>query len=361
MVLEGIFAVAKPAHVSSAEVLEKLQAIFASSQTFAPLLRHQPQRTSKSDDQVFKMGHGGTLDPLAAGVIIVGIGRGTKQLQKYLACTKSYDTTVLFGASTDSYDCTGVVAERVHCEHITKTLVEAKLAQFRGDILQAPPIYSALKINGKKACEYARKGQELPRQLESREMHVDDCTLLEWYEPGQHGFSYPGNKEPAAAPAARIRLTVCSGFYVRSFAHDLGIACQSRSHMATLLRTRQATYTTSDPPESPDLMPAITFADLDSGEEIWGPKIRPQLESWVAANPVATGHVNGRSEETRQRKAAEQGERPKQRFRGGFVADTKQERIKQQGGKYKGKWSRKAATGGPFQEPATKPVEDTAA
>jgi tRNA pseudouridine55 synthase len=341
-------------------VLEKLQATFTSSQTFAPLVACQPKRTSKSDGQVFKMGHGGTLDPLAAGVLIVGIGRGTKQLQKYLACTKSYETTVLFGASTDSYDCTGIVAERAHCAHVTKTLVEAKLEQFRGDILQAPPIYSALKINGKKACEYAREGQELPRQLESREMHVDECRLLEWFEPGQHKFAYPGDNEPVSAPAARISLTVCSGFYVRSFAHDLGMACQSRSHMTTLLRTRQATYTISDPPESPDLMTAITYADLEGGEEVWGPKIRPQLESWVAANPLPTGHVNGRSEEARRKKAAEQGERPKQRFRGGFVADTKQERIKQQGGKYKGKWSRKPAAGGAVQVTAENSVEDLA-
>lgn len=287
------------------------------------------------------MGHGGTLDPLAAGVLIVGIGRGTKQLQKYLACTKSYETTVLFGASTDSYDCTGVIVERAHCAHITKTLVEAKLEQFRGNISQVPPIYSALKVNGKKACEYARDGQELPRQLESREMEVEECTLLEWYEAGQHDFHLPGEPEPAPTPAAKIRLTVCSGFYVRSFANDLGIACQSRSHMSTLLRTRQATYTISDPPESSDLMTSITYADLDAGEGIWSAKIRPQLEAWVAAHPGGTGHVNGRSEATRHKKALEQSERPRQRFRGGYVADTKQERIKQQGGKYKGKWSRK--------------------
>jgi tRNA pseudouridine55 synthase len=237
-------------------------------------------------------------------------------------------------------------------------LVEAKLQQFRGDILQAPPIYSALKINGKKACEYARDGQELPRQLEGREMHVDECKLLEWYEPGRHDFMYPGDLEPALAPAARILLTVCSGFYVRSFAHDLGIACQSRSHMATLLRTRQATYTTSASSESLELIPAITYAELDAGEDIWGPKIRPQLESWVAANPMVTGHVNGRSEETRRKKTVEQRERPKQRFRGGFVADTKQERIKQQGGKYKGKWSRKPATDGPTTDGRATSIEN---
>lgn len=304
------------------------------------------------------MGHGGTLDPLAAGVLIVGIGRGTKQLQKYLACGKVYETTVLFGASTDSYDCTGVVFERAHCAHITRTLVEAKLAQFRGAISQAPPIYSALKINGKKACEYAREGQELPRQLESRDMHVDECTLLDWYGPGQHDFGYPDEEEPAAAPAALIRLSVCSGFYVRSFAHDLGIACQSRSHMVTLVRTRQANYTTDDPPESPDQTTAITYMDLDGGEDVWGPKMRLQLGMWVLANPLVVGHVNGRSEEARQRKAATQGERPKQRFRGGYVADTKEERIKQQGGKYKGKWGPKPATGGPLRDTAVNPAEE---
>ncbi|KAJ4337470.1 pseudouridine synthase pus4 [Didymella glomerata] len=225
---------------------------------------------------------------------------------------------------------------------------------------QAPPIYSALKVKGRKACEYARDGQELPIQLEKRDMQVDDCTLLDWCEPGQHDFKYPGDDEPAAAPAARIRLTVCSGFYVRSFAHDLGIACQSRSHMATLLRTRQATYTTHDPADSPELTNAITYADLETGEDIWGPKIRPQLEAWVLSNPVATGHVNGRSEETKQRRAAEQSERPKQRFRGGYVADTKKERIKQQGGKYKGKWSRKPATGGAVPDSTATTAEDPA-
>jgi tRNA pseudouridine55 synthase len=120
--------------------------------------------------------------------------------------------------------------------------------------------------------------------------------------------------------------------------------------MATLLRTRQATYTTCAHSESLDSVPAITYTELDAGEDIWGPKIRPQLESWVAANPVGTGHVNGRSEETKRKKTVEQSGRPKQRFRGGFIADTKQERIKQQGGKYKGKWSRKPVTDEPTKD-----------
>ena len=298
------------------------------------------------------MGHGGTLDPLAAGVLIVGIGRGTKHLQKYLACSKTYETVVLFGASTDTYDCTGVIDERANHQHMTKDMVEKQLAHFRGKIMQAPPVFSALKINGIKACEYAREGKELPRQLESREMYVEECTLIDWYDGGQHHFTFLDDEALTYAPAARIRLTVCSGFYVRSFAHDLGILCSSRSHMASLLRTRQATYTIDDAANPSGLVSAITYADLDAGEDTWGAKLKPQLEAWVAANPTLTGHIDGRNEHIKLRLVEEKESRPKQRFRGEWVAETKQERIKQQGGKYKGKWGRKqnmnaTATGQP--------------
>lgn len=332
---------AKPAHTSSAEVLEKLQCTFRSSRTFAELLEHQPKRPSKSDEQPFKLGHGGTLDPLAAGVLIVGIGRGTKHLQQYLACSKTYETVVLFGASTDTYDCVGTITHKASSGHITKELVEAKLAHFRGTIQQTPPIYSALKINGVKACEYARRGEMLPRQLETREMRVSECNLLDWLDAGTHPFAGPF-ESLASAPAVRVRLTVSSGFYVRSFAHDLGLACQSRSHMASLLRTRQAHFTSNESSDSVDLTPAITFADLDAGEDTWGPKIISRLNAWAQENPLYEGHINGRDQNIRSKLAAEKENRPKQRFRGGWVAETKQDRIKQQGGKFKGKWSRKA-------------------
>ncbi|KAH7382369.1 tRNA pseudouridine synthase B [Phaeosphaeria sp. MPI-PUGE-AT-0046c] len=340
-IIEGVFAVAKPALVSSADVLLKLQATFAPSKTFAPLLQSQPKRPSKSDDQVFKMGHGGTLDPLASGVLIVGIGRGTKHLNRYLACTKTYETVVLFGASTDTYDCTGVIDERAPYEHVTRELVEERLAQFRGKISQMPPIYSALKINGVKACEYARQGKELPRELEAREMMVDECTLLEWYTGGEHDFNTLLDERLVQAPAGRFRLSVSSGFYVRSFAHDLGVACASRSHMASLLRTRQADYASKSDRASKHFIAAITYDELDAGEDVWSAKLKPQLQAWVAVNPVVTGHINGRSGETKRKLGEERDNIPRQRFRGGWEAETKQERIKQQGGRYKGKWGRK--------------------
>lgn len=289
------------------------------------------------------MGHGGTLDPLAAGILIVGIGRGTKQLQQYLACSKTYETVVVFGASTDTYDCTGSITEQADYGHVSKDLVVEKLAHFRGMIQQQPPVYSALKINGIKACEYVRQGKELPRELESREMQVSECTLLEWYEAGKHDIAWPGDKSPSPAPAARIRLTVCSGFYVRSFAHDLGIACGSRSYMSELLRTRQATFTIREPPESPDLISALTYAELEAGEDVWGAKLKPQLVRWVEANPLNDGHVDGRNRDTKDKLAKEKAEKPIQRFRGDWMAGDKKERIKQQGGKFKGKYNRRPA------------------
>ena len=302
------------------------------------------------------MGHGGTLDPLATGVLIVGIGRGTKSLNDFLGCTKTYETVVLFGKGTDSYDVAGKIVTEASHDHITSDLVEENLAAFRGKIKQVPPIYSALKINGMKAYEYARTGQELPRELESRDMTVDECTLLKWEDGGSHDFRWPaieapedekavarkflkgagvtttsgsdviGNEEkntsakatppqiekrptkkemnsmsaadkaalhtheqtlsdtPADGPAATICLTVSSGFYVRSFAHDLGLACRSFGTMAGLLRSRQGDYVCTDPvPEG--LVPCLTYEELDGGEAVMGSKAVESASRLVDQEP----------------------------------------------------------------------------
>lgn len=332
---------------------------------------HRTKRRRVSRDSVFKMGHGGTLDPLATGVLIIGLGRGTKSLADFLGGTKTYETVVLFGKTTDTYDVAGrIVAEAPH-HHISQALVEEKMELFRGKIKQVPPIYSALKINGMKAYDYARTGKPLPRELESRDMVVDECKLMQWYPGGQHTYRWPSAvassedkaaaqkllsvegqllptttaeedkqsatkkvqettstqsvtalehtgpdklpeahierlnalpphekaslhthdipelcAEPADAPAARIRLTSSSGFYVRSFAHDLGTACESYATMSELTRIRQSGYTTQDPaPEG--LVSCITYDDLDKGEEVWGPKITAVLERWMENHPAS--------------------------------------------------------------------------
>ncbi|KAK5098267.1 pseudouridine synthase pus4 [Lithohypha guttulata] len=375
-VLEGVFAVNKPPSISSAQVLRDLQNAFRTSETFAPLLkqtdaqdaqnRQRAKRRKIDNDNAFKMGHGGTLDPMATGVLIVGIGRGTKSLQSFLDCTKTYETVVLFGKSTATYDVAGKVVASADTSKIDRRLVEDKLSAFRGDIKQVPPIYSALKINGIKAYDYARSGKELPRELAARDMKVSECVLLDWYEAGQHDFRWPaeeapqaekdvlskltnktkgtsgqesdveplhknvgGEKEnsnadhqaqravldtprdadnthaharkekasmhthtitglselPANAPAARIKLTVSSGFYVRSFAHDLGIACGSYGTMAELARTRQGAYTAVQS-EDAEFFPAVEYADLGRGEAAWSPRITEVLSAWLAQNPA---------------------------------------------------------------------------
>lgn len=353
-------------------MLRDLQQAFAVSRSFAPLKEkadadRDAQRSKRrriDSDNVFKMGHGGTLDPLATGVLIVAIGRGTKSLGTFLGGTKTYETVVLFGKSTDTYDVAGKVVDSAPYDQVTKSLVEEKMNNFKGKIKQVPPIYSALKIDGMKAYDYARTGKPLPRQLESREMTVDECVMVEWYEGGKHDFRWPAaeasasdksvakrlmgvesdtlkhddprseghqkEKElplvqdesphekapeastlkintlapadkakehthdvpelcetPADAPAARIRLTSSSGFYVRSFAHDLGIACSSYGTMAELMRTRQSGYTTHDPPPEGQTL-CLTYDDINAGEDVWGPKITATLEAWMEKNPAIT-------------------------------------------------------------------------
>lgn len=305
------------------------------------------RRRHISKENVFKMGHGGTLDPMATGILIVGIGRGTKHLIEFLECKKTYETVALFGKSTTTYDVAGKVVAEAPTDAITKQTVQNQVNQFRGSLKQIPPIYSAIKINGIKLYDYARSGRELPRELESRDVQVTECTLLDFYEPGQHDYRYPAEEaseeekltasklmkgaeatkrllaervpkpklvendkarendmprdekaalhthplptqeaEPAQAPAARVRMEVSSGFYVRSFVHDLGISCGSFATMASLSRSRQAQYTIADPaPEG--FTTALTMDDIAAGEGVWGPKITTMLEQWAEIHPAS--------------------------------------------------------------------------
>ena len=128
---------------------------------------------------------------MATGVLIMGVGKGTKRLQDFLECTKSYEATVLFGAATDSYDTKGKLLRRAPCEHVTRAKVEEALKKFRGNIMQRPPIYSALRMDGKRLYEYAREGKEVPREIEERPVEVKELEVLEWLDAGAHDYSLP--------------------------------------------------------------------------------------------------------------------------------------------------------------------------
>ncbi|MCJ1431311.1 hypothetical protein MMC27_000662 [Xylographa pallens] len=435
---EGVFAIHKPPAITSAQVVRDLQKAFNPSELFAPWLAnekanrdreksHQKNRRRDKRLQV-KIGHGGTLDPLATGVLIIGVGKGTKHLQNFLMCTKAYEATLLFGAATDTYDVQGNLLSKAPYSHVTREKVEEALAAFRGRIMQRPPIYSALRIQGKHFYEYAREGKELPVEIQERPVTVEELEITEWLEPGSHDYKWPTeeamqeekevaekvlhlaqngadasaeqstdnqtspagtkrkrppayvegdliydisrvgkrqekdsdvvmsggllatsedepqetsakeeqtaattNQEPstveititeenspsttaaqpppldpkpsthstspttaAGPPAVKLRMTVTSGFYVRSLCHDLGKAVGSLGIMAELVRTRQGEFELGKN--------ALEYEDLEKGEGVWGPQVKAMLEGWQAkVERVESGVMGGEGGEGGER------------------------------------------------------------
>lgn len=311
---------------------------------------------------------------MATGVLIVGVGKGTKSLQSFLGCTKSYEATILFGAATDSYDTLGKTLSKAPFDHVTREEVEKALPGFRGKIMQRPPLYSALHVQGKRLYEYAREGKEVPVEIEERPVEVKELEIVEWLPGGTHDYRWPAeevekedkvvaekvlhlgqvpgsemaasraetspersigkrkrsvddvadslpesspaakrqetgdqmlmsgalqspdDREPGSAdpqgvnkqdsetspdnevvggkapPAVKLRMTVTSGFYVRSLAHDLGKAVGSLGCMSELVRTRQEQF---------DLgRNVLEMGTIDKGEEVWAPKLEAMLEEW---------------------------------------------------------------------------------
>ena len=169
-----------------------------------------------------RVGHAGTLDPPATGVLLVGVGRATRLLRFCEVHEKEYMAEVTFGAVTSTQDAEGEVLAEADASALTGEAVEAALARFRGEIDQVPPMVSAVKVGGERLYKAARRGEDVERA--SRTITVHALDLLS-FEPG---------------PRARARLrVVCSkGTYVRTLAHDLGAALGPGAHVATLRRTR---------------------------------------------------------------------------------------------------------------------------
>jgi len=392
--------------LSSAQVIRDCQTHFNPSRLFRPLIQQEAEarkqekgqfrRRSRAKREIrVKMGHGGTLDPLATGVLILGVGKGTKSLGDFLGCTKTYETVVVFGASTDTYDRTGRILKRRTYGDLTRAKVEAALEAFRGKYKQMPPLYSALKMNGKPLYEYAREGLPVPREIETRDVEVTELEVLEWYEPGEHQHRWPADEAGSAEqtlaeqvwriekqqatgkklsaeeeksdiealaaheafkrkanekqdelvfdrpvkrraadrpardyvmsgalgelprspyrddegkpagyvpgrganlvptppepntpppwegkgpPAVKLRMTVSSGFYVRTLCHELGEKVGSAAMMSELARSRQADFELGGPA-------CLDYADLAKGEKVWGPQVRRMLCRWMELDP----------------------------------------------------------------------------
>ncbi|KAM3416465.1 hypothetical protein BST61_g8060 [Cercospora zeina] len=411
-ILEGVLAINKPPAISSAQVIRDVQREFNPSKLFEPWLdrersklegeshnQRQKRKVKSRKLRDIKMGHGGTLDPMATGVLILGIGSGTKELGHFTTeCTKSYEAVVLFGAATDTYDTAGKIVGRKGYGHITREAVEDALAQFRGKGMQKPPIFSALRVQGKRLYEYAREGKPLPEgfEIQKRPVEVTELELTEWCPGGTHSWQWPtaeaesaeknlakqalpdqlggaslkghvseeetgeavlkrkrselheeeasttlspsskrakasedtSNKgptseimpatvkrlstqdgaqpdtevaqppkdveqpvssdskaaapvpdeqpssqpKPCPAPACRLKMTVTSGFYVRSLIQDLGVSVGSLACMASLVRTRQSEFQLGTN--------VLQYDDLQAGEDVWGPKVQTLLEEW---------------------------------------------------------------------------------
>lgn len=169
-----------------------------------------------------KVGHGGTLDPLASGVLPIALGEATKLCGRVLDATKSYDFTIRFGEETDTLDAEGQVIATSDVRPM-RTQVEAALARFTGEIEQVPPAYSALKIDGKAAYARARAGEQV--ELKSRSVIIYDLRLLE---------SSPGS--------ATFSGTVSKGTYIRSLARDIAHALGTVGHVSYLRRTRAGPF-----------------------------------------------------------------------------------------------------------------------
>ncbi|KAG8631725.1 hypothetical protein KVT40_000865 [Elsinoe batatas] len=205
-VLDGVFAVNKPTGMTSADICNEVKYKLSKSSLFAPVMEAQSsqrddfkrrgQRLSRKMRQTkhVKIGHGGTLDPEASGVISFGVGDGTKALNHLQKnAKKGYEAVMVFGVATDSFDREGKVVGRKSWDEVTRDVVEAKLADFRGKVLQRPSVYSALSRGGVKMYEYARQGKDIP-ELEKREMFVSELELVDWMDEGKHEWQWPSEE-----------------------------------------------------------------------------------------------------------------------------------------------------------------------
>lgn len=174
-----------------------------------------------------KVGHAGTLDPLATGVLIVCLGRATKQVETLQAERKEYIAGVRLGATTPSFDLEHEIDATYPWEHITRTELETVLASLCGERLQMPPLYSAKKIDGQRAYEYAREGEEV--KLRASLINIYGIELLE-----------------CNLPDITIRVECSKGTYIRSLAREIGEALGSGAHLTSLRRTRSGDFTVKD-------------------------------------------------------------------------------------------------------------------
>ena len=202
--MNGIVIIDKPAGWTSQDVTARLRRVFGTR----------------------RIGHGGTLDPMATGVLPVFVGRATRGVEFFEHAEKTYETELLLGVATDTEDTTGTVLTRREVS-VTQARLDEVLERFRGEIMQIPPMYSALKVNGQKLCDLARKGRQVERQ--PRPVTIHELTLL----------SREGD-------TLRLRVRCSKGTYIRTLCADIGEALGCGGCMQALRRTQAGEYTIAE-------------------------------------------------------------------------------------------------------------------
>lgn len=233
--MNGIVIVDKPQGWTSQDVTARLRRVF----------------------QTRRIGHGGTLDPMATGVLPVFVGRATRGVEFFEHAEKIYETVLRLGLSTDTEDISGTVLEE-HPVNVNRQQVEAALAAFRGEIMQVPPMYSALKVDGRKLYELARKGVEVERQ--PRPITIHELTLLSMDGSDVH-----------------LRVHCSKGTYIRTLCKDIGLSLGCGGCMAELRRIRAGEYDLNQ------AVPLETLLESEAPETF----LRP-VDSMFAAYPAVT-------------------------------------------------------------------------
>ena len=212
--MNGIVIVDKPQEWTSQDVTARLRRVFNTR----------------------RIGHGGTLDPMATGVLPVFVGRATRGVEFFEHAEKTYETVLQLGMTTDTEDTSGTVLTQQEVR-VSEAEFSEVLTRFRGKIMQVPPMYSALKVNGQKLCDLARKGREVERQ--PREIEIFELELLEF-----------------SGETARLRVRCSKGTYIRTLCKDIGEACGCGGCMAALRRVTAGEYTIEEAVSLQELLEA---------------------------------------------------------------------------------------------------------
>ena len=208
-----VLLIDKPLHWTSFDVVKKL--------------RYALRKLNKQ--KKFKVGHAGTLDPLATGLLVLCTGKKTKEIDSFIQEEKEYIADIKFGSTTPSYDLETAVNGTFPTEHLTESFIKNLLPDFQGEQWQTPPDFSAKKVNGKRAFLSARKGIEL--NLKPNRIDIKSLELL-YFQPDEF--------------VVKIKVCCSKGTYIRSFANDLGKAANSGAHLIGLRRTRSGAFSVAD-------------------------------------------------------------------------------------------------------------------